>query len=89
MYYIIIKALPDFQIALSDDQVFSTFAPHQLKYAVGELFRQLKKKLRLDAQQSAEDEKEDFFSMVHEDALFSNTIPEKLQEIFNEDARFN
>jgi len=45
--------------------------------------------LRLDAQQSAEDEKEDFFSMVHEDALFSNTIPEKLQEIFNEDARFN
>jgi hypothetical protein len=56
MYYVIIKALPDFQIALSDDQVFSTFAPHQLKYAVGELFRQLKKKLCLDAQKSAEDE---------------------------------
>jgi hypothetical protein len=48
MYSIIIKALPDFQIAVSDDQVFSTFAPHQLKNAVGQLFRQLKMKLSLD-----------------------------------------
>jgi hypothetical protein len=43
MYSSIIKALPDFQIALSDDKVFSEFAPIQLKNIVSELFLELKK----------------------------------------------
>ena len=43
MYSLIIKELPDFQIALSDEQVFSAFAPSQLKNTLGELFKQLKK----------------------------------------------
>jgi hypothetical protein len=35
MYSLIIKALPDFQIALSEEQVFCEFAPLQLKNVVG------------------------------------------------------
>jgi hypothetical protein len=43
IYTVIIKILPDFQNSLSEDQVFSTFAPAQIKNAVTELFRELKK----------------------------------------------
>jgi hypothetical protein len=43
MYSSINKALPIFQKALSDDQVFYEFAPEQLKNTVSTLFKQLKK----------------------------------------------
>ena len=42
MYTLIINAKPDFKMSLSEDQVFSAFAPNQLKNSVNELFRQLK-----------------------------------------------
>jgi hypothetical protein len=51
MYIIIIKALPDFKIALSDDQVFCYFAPFKLKNAVSELFQHLKMQVRLTGHQ--------------------------------------
>jgi uncharacterized protein YktB (UPF0637 family) len=53
MYILIIKKLPDFQIALSDDQVFRTFAPLQLKNPVSELFQQLQMLVRLAGRQNA------------------------------------
>jgi hypothetical protein len=65
MYALIIRALPDFQIALSDDQVFYTFAPLQLKNAVSELFQQLKMHLRLAG---GEELKEDFMSVLQKDS---------------------
>jgi hypothetical protein len=65
MYALIIRALYDFQIALSDDQVFCTFAPLQLKNAVSELFHQLKIQVRLAG---GEESKEDFMSAVHKDS---------------------
>jgi hypothetical protein len=42
MYSSIIRELPDFQISLSEDLVFSSFAPVQLKNTVIELFEQVK-----------------------------------------------
>ena len=42
MYSSIVRALPDFQIALSDEQIFSAFSPIQLKNTLSELFSQLK-----------------------------------------------
>ena len=65
MYAVIIMALPDFQIALSDDQVFCTFAPLQLKNAVSELFQQLKMQVRFIGR---EELKEDFMSAVQQDS---------------------
>ena len=91
MYTLIIKAQPDFQIALSEDQVFCTFAPPQLKNTVGELFQQLKIQVRLAGQQTAEGEEQkgDFISMVQQDGEVSKLIADKLEEIFFEDTRFN
>jgi hypothetical protein len=54
MFTVIIKRLPDFQTSLSDDQVFSAFAPIQLKNAVIELFRELKYQVRHGSQEKAE-----------------------------------
>jgi hypothetical protein len=42
MYTLIINSKPDFKMSLPEDQVFSAFAPNQLKNSVSELFRQLK-----------------------------------------------
>jgi hypothetical protein len=42
MHALIIKAQPYFQNALSDEVVFTTFAPSQLKNAITELFQLLK-----------------------------------------------
>ncbi len=91
MYTLIIKALPEFQFALTDDQVFCTLAPTQLKNAVSELFQQLKMQVRLAGKQTAgeEEQKRDFHSMVQLDGDLSKIIAEKLEEIFFEDARFN
>ena len=54
MYSSIIKVIPDFQISLSDDQVFSELAPIQLKITVSELFTQLKKQGSPALQKSAD-----------------------------------
>ena len=43
MYALIIKAQPDFRNALTDEDVFTVFAPPQLKNATSELFQKLKK----------------------------------------------
>jgi hypothetical protein len=43
LYQFILKQLPDFQFALAEDQVLSTFAPNQLKETVKEIFQNLKK----------------------------------------------
>lgn len=47
MYTLIIKTLPEFLSALSDEQVFRTFAPPQLKNAVSDLFQQLEIQVRI------------------------------------------
>ena len=65
LYSLIIRALPDFQIALSDDQVFCTFAPLQLKNAVSELFLQIKNAVRFAG---GEELKDDFLGAVREDS---------------------
>jgi hypothetical protein len=65
LYSVIIRELPDFQIALSDDQVFCTFAPLQLKNAVSELFLQLKNAVRFAG---GEELKEDFMGAVRQDS---------------------
>jgi hypothetical protein len=41
MYTLIIKAIPSFQSAISDENVFRILAPLQLKNTVTELFQQL------------------------------------------------
>ena len=91
MYTLIIKALPEFQYALSDDQIFCTLAPPQLKNAVSELFQQLKIQASLAGQQRAgeEEQKGDVISMVQQNGELTNIIAAKLEEIFFEDARFN
>ena len=66
MYALIIRALYDFQIALSDDQVFCTFAPLQLKNAVSELFHQLKMQVRLPG--GGEELKESYKSALQQDS---------------------
>jgi hypothetical protein len=53
MYTLIINSKPDFKMYLSEDQVFSAFAPNQLKNSVGELFRQLKEQRSLATHQIA------------------------------------
>ena len=67
MYSSIIKALPDFQIILPDDQVFYEFAPIQLKNTVNVLFKQLKKHAKFGSQNKAdfEDLKEDLMMIRH------------------------
>jgi hypothetical protein len=65
MHALIIKAQPDFQNALTDEEVFATFAPSQLKNATRELFQQLKKQVHLAGQQRAQDD--DFMSVVQHD----------------------
>jgi hypothetical protein len=67
MYSLITKAIPGFQSALSDEQVFRTFAPLQLKNAVTELFQQLEMRVRLAGQKTDGDEEQkgDFMRMVH------------------------
>lgn len=87
MYAVIIKAQPDFQKALTDEEAFTTFAPPQLKNATSELFQQLKKQVHLAGQQRAEDE--DLMSVVQHDGQVSKVISEELTEIFYEDAGFN
>ena len=42
MFSMIIKGLPDFQVGLSDDLVFFTFAAMKIKTTVSELFQKLK-----------------------------------------------
>jgi hypothetical protein len=87
MYAFIIRALPVIQIELSEDQVFCTFAPLQLKNAVSELFQLLKiMQVRFAG---VEELKEDFMSEVQQDNLQSTLIAENLEEIFFEDPRFN
>jgi hypothetical protein len=54
MYSLIIKKLPIFQKALSDDQVFYEFAPIQLKVTVSELFKELKKRAGSSPQKKAD-----------------------------------
>jgi hypothetical protein len=50
MYALIVKALPDLQKSLPEDQVFSKFAPYQLKQTVTDLFQLLKKHPPLGAE---------------------------------------
>ena len=92
MYTLIIKAIPSFQIAISDENVFRTLAPLQLKNTVTELFQQLEIQVRLASQQTVREEEEqqqDFMRMVQQEQQVSKIIAEKLEEIFFEDARFN
>jgi hypothetical protein len=42
MYVLIIKAQPEFKSALSEEEVFTSFAPPQLEDAVSELFQLVK-----------------------------------------------
>jgi hypothetical protein len=42
MYALIIKAQPDFQSALSEEELLTSFAPPQLADAVSELFQLVK-----------------------------------------------
>jgi hypothetical protein len=67
MYSSIIKAWPNFQKALSDDQIFSEFAPVQLKNTVSVLFKQLRKHASPGPQKNApvEELKEDIMKSRH------------------------
>ena len=56
MYSIIIKAEPDFQMGLSEDQVFYSIAPIQLKNSVNELFQELNKPAYVETKNRSEDE---------------------------------
>ena len=86
MYALIIKAQPDFRNALTDEDVFTVFAPPQLKNATSELFQKLKKQA-LAGKQRAQDQ--DVMRVMQHDVQVSKVISEKLTEILCEDARFN
>ena len=91
MYSSIVKALPDFQIALSDEQIFSAFAPIQLKNTLSELFSHLKKFYGTGPEKRAnlEELKEDMMLGMQKDGPPSKIISDLLGNIFIEDARFN
>jgi hypothetical protein len=88
MYTLIINSKPDFKMSLSEDQVFSAFAPNQLKNSVSELFRKLKEQMSLLTHQIAPNSLNLPPDSLHLNSV-SKIIAEKLEEIFYEDAGFN
>jgi hypothetical protein len=85
-----LKQLPDFQFALAEDQVLSTFAPNQLKETVKEIFQNLKKLVPQGnkLKKTNDEEQKSFMGYVCKNDELLSKISRHLEEIFCEDSRF-